>query len=87
MCIFSRPKPPPAPDPLPPAPTPPAPPLPPPPLPDPKPVTTDIQPKVRRAKTKKTTNQYAKGTGQLRINRNKTGVNMPTDNMGGGVNT
>ena len=63
MCIFSRPSSPPPPPPLPPAP-----PAPPAPTPPPEPIGTEMDPKVRRAKSKKDKNPFTKGTGSLRIN-------------------
>ena len=64
MCSYSPPAPPP-PAPLPPAPPPPLPPTKP--LPDPTPVETDINPKVKKAQTKKTQNAQATGTQALKI--------------------
>ena len=66
MClgIFSRPKTP-TPPPLAPAPPPPAPPVAP--LPEPEPLETDVNPQVKRAKSKKDKNPLSKGTGALRI--------------------
>ena len=55
----------PAPPPLPPPPPPP--PVPKAPVPEPEPVVQDVNPSVRRAKSKKATSPYAKGTGALRI--------------------
>ena len=66
MCIFSRPPSPPPPPPLPPAP--PAPTAPPAPKPPPEPIGTELDPKVRRTKSKKDKNPMTKGTGSLRIN-------------------
>jgi hypothetical protein len=86
MCIFGRPKAPTPPPPLPPAPPPPAPPKAPAPIPEPEPATTEVNPKVRRAKERKTRNQYAKGSSQLRIPRTK-GLNNPTGGPAGGLNT
>jgi len=83
MCLggssYSAPKPPP----LTPAPLPPAPPAPP--LPSPEPLVTEVNPQVRRAKSKKAKNTQAKGTGSLRI---KLGSNVNTggDAPAGGVN-
>ena len=81
MCIFSRPATPPPPPPLPPAPPPP--PAPPAPLPTPEPLQTDVNPQIKRAKSKKTQSQYAQGTGQLKVPL------APKMNTGGttGVNT
>ena len=67
MCIKfggSTPTPPPPP-PLAPTPPPPEPPRTP--LPEPEPLETDVNPKVRRAESKKTQNQFGQGTGSLRI--------------------
>ena len=55
----------PAPPPLPPPPPPP--PVPKAPVPEPEPVEQEVNPQVRRAKSKKAQNPYAKGTGSLRI--------------------
>ena len=55
----------PPPPPLPPPPPPPAPPQAP--VPAPEPVVEDVNPQVRRAKSKKARNPYSKGTGDLRI--------------------
>jgi len=63
----------PAPPPLAPPPPPPAPPAPP--TPSPEPLVTDVNPQVRRAKSKKAKNTQAKGTGALRI---KLGSNVNT---------
>ena len=84
MCIFGRPKAPTPPPPLPPAPPPPAEPTPP--TPEPEPLTTEVNPQVRRAKDRKTRNQYAKGSSQLRIPRTK-GLNSPMGGPEGGLNT
>ena len=66
MCLgmFSRPKTP-TPPPLAPAPPPPAPPVAP--LQEPEPLQTDVNPQVKRAKSKKDKNPLSKGTGALRI--------------------
>ena len=67
MCIKfggSPPSPPPPP-PLAPPPPPPEPPRAP--LPEPEPLETEVNPKVRRAESKKTQNQFGQGTGSLRI--------------------
>ena len=85
MCIFGN---------RTPAPTPPAPLAPPPPppeppkapLPQPEPVTTEVNPKVKRDKEKVAKTQYGKGTGQLRIPKT-TGLNAPTGGPEGGINT
>ena len=72
MC-FGRPPSPPTPPPLAPPPPPPAPPAPP--LPTPEPLVTDVNPQVKRAKSKKDKNPMSKGTGALRI---KLGSNVNT---------
>ena len=84
MCFFKSPSPPPPPPPLPPAPPPPAPPAPP--IPEAEPLITDVNPQIRRAKSKKTKSQLAKGTGQLRIPLDPQ-VNAPTTGPAGGLNT
>ena len=76
MCIFSRPAPPPPPQPL--APAPPPPPAPPAPVKRPEPIGTDMDPQVRRKKSKKDKNPYKKGTQSLRISLDPQ-VNAPTD--------
>ena len=65
MCFNMRTPKPPPPPPLPPAPPPPTPPIAP--LPPPDDLETEVNPKVRRAESKKQQNQYGKGTGSLRI--------------------
>jgi hypothetical protein len=89
MCIFgggSSAAPPPLP-PAPPAPLPPETPLPP-----PDPVTTEINPKVLKAKQDKGSKkmgEYGKGTGSLRIKLNKLKPKTNTGQLGaksGGVN-
>ena len=84
MCFrFSTPSPP-NPPPLAPAPPPPLPPTAP--LPADELVSdTDINPKVRDAKSKKEGNQQAQGTQGLRINRDPQ-VNTGTGATGGGIN-
>ena len=77
MCLFKGPSAPPPPPPLPPAPPPPAPPAPP--LPTPDPLVTDVNPQVRRARSKKDKNPMTKGTGALRI---KLGSNVNTGSEG-----
>ena len=72
MC-FGRPPSPPTPPPLAPPPPPPAPPAPP--LPSPDPLVTDVNPQVKRARSKKDKNPMSKGTGALRI---KLGSNVNT---------
>ena len=65
MCFRQpRPKAPP-PAPLAPPPPPPAPPTPP--LPEADPIDQEVNPQVRRTKSQKDKNPYAKGTGALRI--------------------
>ena len=66
---------PPPPPPLPPAPPPPLPPQKP--LPEPTPVETDINPKVKKAQSKKAGNPQAQGTQALKIPLN------PDVNVGG----
>ena len=56
---------PPAPPPLPPPPPPP--PVPKAPVPEPEPVEQEVNPSIRRAKSKKAQNPYSKGTGSLKI--------------------
>ena len=78
MCIFGgRPKSPPPPPPLAPAPPPPEPPRAP--LPAPEPLVTDVNPQVKRARSKKEKNPMTKGTGALRI---KLGSNVNTGSEG-----
>ena len=82
MCLFKSPSPPPPP-PLAPAPPPPEPPRAP--LPAPEPLVTDVNPQVKRARSKKEKNPMTKGTGALRI---KLGSNVNTgSNTTPGVNT
>ena len=83
MCLFRKPPSPPPPPPLAPPPPPPAPPAAP--LPSPDPLVTDVNPQVRRAKSKKAKSQLAKGTGQLRIPLAPQ-VNTPTAGPTGGLN-
>ena len=83
MCLFNRPSSPPPPPPLPPAPPPPAPPAPP--LPEPEPLVTEVDPKVRRTKSRKAKNTQAQGTGSLRIPL-KTNVNTAGSTPQGGLN-
>ena len=66
-----------APPPL--APPPPPPPAPIAPLPEPEALETEVNPQIRRAKSKKDKNPATKGTGALRINLD------PKVNTGGGV--
>ncbi len=81
MC-FRQPKPP-KPQPLTPVPPPPAPPAPP--LPTPEPLTTDVNPQVKRARSKKDKNPISKGTGSLRIPLKNT-VNTGSSTPAGGLN-
>ena len=85
MCIgpFKPPSPPPPPPPLPPAPPPPPPPAPPQPLAEA--LVTEVNPQIRRAKSKKAKSQIAKGTGQLRIPLDPQ-VSSPTQAPSGGIN-
>jgi len=88
MCVGpfrqSTPTPPPPP-PLAPPPPPPAAPIAP--LPEPDPLVTDVNPQVRRARSKKVKNQSSKGTRGLRIKLNKDpAVNTGTDIPAGGTN-
>ena len=87
MCVGpfggGRPSAPPPPPPLPPPPPPPLPPAPPTEAPDP--IVTDVNPQVRRAKSKKTKSQLAKGTGQLRIPLDPQ-ISTPTAGPTGGIN-
>tara|TARA_R100001530_G_scaffold47808_1_gene35929 strand:+ start:288 stop:539 length:252 start_codon:yes stop_codon:yes gene_type:complete len=82
MCFGRSPSLPPPP-PLPPPPAPPVPPAPP--IPQPEAVETDINPKVRQAKSKKARNPQTKGTGALRIPLNPS-VNVGTAGQAGGLN-
>ena len=84
MCFGGKPPAPPAPPPL--APPPPPPVVPGPPTPEAEPLITDVNPQVRRAKSKKAKSQLAKGTGQLRIPLAPQ-VNNPTAGPSGGLNT
>jgi len=84
MCFGGRPPAPPTPPPLAPPPPPPAPPAPP--TPEAEPLITEVNPQVRRAKSKKAKSQLAKGTGQLRIPLAPQ-VNNPTAGPSGGLNT
>ena len=79
MCIFSRPSPPPPPPPLPAPPT--APPPPPAPTKPPEALGTDVDPQVRRKKSKKDKNQFAKGTQSLRISLDPS-VNIGSSTTG-----
>ena len=81
MCIFGgRPKSPPPPPPLAPPPPPPTPPAPP--TPEPEPLVTDVNPQVKRARSKKDKNPQAKGTSALRIPLGET-VNTSGQTGGG----
>ena len=73
----------PPPPPLTPPPPPPAPPAPP--LPQPEPLVTEVNPQVRRAKSKKAKNTQARGTGSLRIKLGSN-VNTGSDTPAGGPN-
>tara|TARA_R100001510_G_C7624320_1_gene184496 strand:- start:21 stop:272 length:252 start_codon:yes stop_codon:yes gene_type:complete len=78
MCLFRQPSPPPPP-PL--APAPPPPPAPPAPTPPPKPIGTEMDPQVRRKKSKKDKNPFTKGTSSLRISLDpqvNTGSSTPS---------
>ena len=70
----------PPPPPLAPPPPPPAPPTPP--TPAPEPLVTDVNPQVKRAKSKKDKNPQTKGTGALRIPLGET-VNTSGQTGGG----
>ena len=79
MCLFKGPSAPPPPPPLAPPPPPPEPPRAP--LPTPDSLVTDVNPQVKRAKSKKDKNPLTKGTGALRIKLKSpvnTGSNTPT---------
>ena len=83
MC-WKQPKPKaPTPPPLAPPPPPPAPPIAP--LPEPEALETEVNPQVRRAKSKKDKNPATKGTGALRIPLNP-GVIVGTGTAAGGLN-
>ena len=84
MCFGGKPPAPPAPPPL--APPPPPPVVPGPPTPEAEPLISEVNPQVRRAKSKKAKSQLAKGTGQLRIPLAPQ-VNNPTAGPSGGLNT
>jgi len=83
MCFGGKPPSPPPPPPL--APPPPPPVVPGPPTPEAEPLITEVNPQVRRAKSKKAKSQLAKGTGQLRIPLDPK-VNT-TAGPSGGLNT
>ena len=74
---------PPAPVPLPPPP--PVPEAPPAPLPTPEPVAQEVNPQVRRAKSKKAKGEYARGSSQLRVPL-KPSVNTGQSGPSGGLN-
>ena len=84
MCLGGgrsyTPAPPPPLAPPPPPPTPPAAPLP-----SPDPLVTDVNPQVRRAKSKKAKSGQTKGTGSLRIKLGSN-VNTGSDVASGGPN-
>jgi hypothetical protein len=83
MCFsFNTPSPPPPPPLAPPPPTPEPPTAP---LPEAAPVETDINPKVREAKSKKARSQDAKGTSALRIDLAPE-VNTGATGPSGGLN-
>jgi hypothetical protein len=82
MCLFRQPKTP-TPPPLAPAPPPPAPPAPP--LPTPEPLESDVNPQVKRARSKKDKNPMSQGTGALRIPLKNT-VNTGSTTPAGGLN-
>ena len=73
----------PPPPPLAPPPPPPTPPAPP--LPEPTPVETEINPRVKAAKSKQARNPQTKGTGALRIPLNPS-VNVGSGTPAGGIN-
>ena len=77
MCFGRAPSPSMTPPPLAPPPPPPAPPRAP--LPEPDPLVTDVNPQVKRARSKKDKNPLTKGTGALRI---KLGSNVNTGSEG-----
>ena len=81
MCIFGRPPSPPPPPPLAPPPPPPEPPRDP--TPQAAPITSDVNPKIQRARSKKDKNPQTKGTGDLRID---LGNNVNTSGQTGGGN-
>ena len=84
MCVFNAPKAPKPPPPPPLTPPAPAPPPPPKPAPPPKPLQKDVNPYVRRAKSKQERKAgQRKGTGALRIPLN---TGMGSSGQGGGLN-
>ena len=84
MCIFGGNRTPAAPPPLPPAPPPPLPPTPTAPPPDP--MIKDVNPQVRRAKSKKAKGEFASGSSQLRVPLGSK-VNTGQSGPAGGINT
>ena len=74
-----------APPPVPLPPPPPVPEAPPAPLPTPEPVAQEVNPQVRRAKSKKAKGEYAKGSSQLRVPL-KPSVNTGQSGPAGGLN-
>ena len=73
----------PAPAPAPPLPPPPpVPPAPPAPLPVPEPLEQEVNPSVRRAKSKKSQGEYAQGSAQLRVDRKKQGLSSAINKLG-----
>ena len=84
MCLFQKsPSQPPPPPPLAPPPPPPAPPAAP--LPSPDPLVPDVNPQVRRAKSKKAKGEFASGTSQLRVPLGSK-VNTGQSGPAGGIN-
>jgi len=83
MCFGGGTPSPPPPPPLPPAPPPPLPPQKP--LPEPTPVETDINPKVKKAKSDKAANPQSQGTQALKIPLNPD-VNVGQGGPSGGLN-
>ena len=79
MCLGRRSTPTPPPPVL--APAPPPPPRPPEPTPPPRPIGTEVDPQVRRKKSKKDKNQFAKGTQSLRISLDPS-INIGSDTTG-----
>ena len=82
MCLGRPPSPPP-PAPLPPPP--PAPVTPPAPAPAPEAAVSQVNPQVRRAKSKKARGEYAQGSSQLRVPL-KPSVNTGASGPAGGLN-
>ena len=88
MCLrFSAPSAPPPAPPPPLAPPPPPPESPRAPLPEPEPLETEVNPKVRRAESKKQQSAYGKGTGSLRIKLDPSVSTGGQAAPAGGVNT